>query len=113
MAKNLKYPVGTKVLSNPRHDCWERKIPAGVIIAVFPRYRIVRWDKAGDWYSAKVEALPLGKIIPDTPRIRELAAKYATIYEELGNINEDAHKRIKANHRAFQRELTRVLKQVD
>lgn len=109
MAKILKYPVGTKVLSCP-HNCWEKKIPAGIVIAMFPRYRIVRWDRAGSEYSPKIEAILLGKIIPDIPRIRELAAKYARIYEELDNSNEAIHKKIRANGKAFRSELTRALK---
>lgn len=112
MAKDLKYPVGTKVLSNPHDDCWERKIPTGTIIALFPRYRIVRWDRSGSSYSPKVEAIPLSKLIPDSPRIRELAAKYDKIARNLGDNNEAIHKRIRANRKEFLKEMTRVLKQV-
>lgn len=109
MAKILKYPVGTRVLTSP-NDCWEKKIPAGTVVAVFPRYRIVRWDRAGSEYSPKVEAILLGKIIPDNPKIRELAAKYARLYKELDDVNEAAHKKIQTNRKAFRTELTRVLK---
>jgi len=112
MAKSLKYPVGTRVLTNPKNDCWEKEIPAGTIIAIIPKYRVVRWDRSGSHYSPKVVAILLSEIVPDTPLIRELATKYAMIAKELSFSNEAVHKKIRSNGRAFQREMLRALKQL-